>query len=294
MKIQKRLRIFSATRSAIMPRLVFVLLMVLALGLLSVQISSPSAMTGLRIATMNVLQPLFSLTSMITQTASDTVFGVLNFASLSSDNARLIAENQQLKIAEQNNMRLMDENTQLRKSLHVVEDLPSNFVTARVISDTSSEFVRSVIVNAGAEQGIKRGYSVLSDGHFVGRVTEVGTSSSRILLITDFASRIPVVVGDSSEQGILSGDNSDTLKLQYITQPQSINAGDMIITSGKGGGVPAGLPVARIDRWDGLVFRSIPNVDLPSLRYVQIVDYGLMPMLEQFDHKPDKFGQTKK
>jgi len=168
-----------------------------------------------------------------------------------------------------------------------VPDAPAKFVTVRVISDSGSGMVRSLIVNAGRTAGIKKGHVALVNGYFVGRVQEVSDQAARVVLITDYNSRIPVIAGDSALQGILNGDNSNVLKLLYISQPQMLAPGAAVLTSGKGGGLPPGLPVGRIQRWDGTQFRVVPMIELADLRFLQIVDYGLSDMLSEFD-APDK------
>lgn len=281
MKIQKRLRLFSATRVSYWPRVTFFALTLLCLIMLSVQMGAPNAYAGFRILFMDTINPVLSFTSSVTQGISETVTNLTDISSLRSENARLMEENRQLKAAEQTAEKLTDENAQLRRMLQVVPEKPAKFITARIISDTSNGLVRSLIINGGRNQNIKRGQAVLAEGNFIGRVQDVADDASRVILITDFASKIPVIAGPSSQQGILSGDNSDVIELLYIGQPQSVNPGDDVLTSGKGGGLPAGLPVGKVARWNGTEFSVIPNADLAGLRYVQVADFGLASMIEE-------------
>jgi rod shape-determining protein MreC len=203
-------------------------------------------------------------------------------ATLRAENERLHQENTTLKEWQQIAIKLQEENAALRKNFNVVNDLPPSFVTARVISDTSGGFVRTLVINSGTVDNVRKGQAVLFEGNFVGRVMEVSDHAARVLLITDFSSRIPVLVADSGEQGILTGNNSNVMRLLYLSQPQAVNPGDKVITSGKGGGLPAGLAIGIVEEWDGEVMRVKPFVDLTSLRYVQVVDYGLSTLLESF------------
>ncbi len=282
MKIQKRIRLFSASRVSYWPRVAFVALMFLSLGMLSIQMGAPGAYAGFRVMFMDTINPVFAAMSGVSQTIAETVSNVTDISTLRSRNEQLVAENTKLKLTEQEAQKLADENMHLRKSLHVTPDLPAKFTTARIISDTSSGLVRSFVINGGRNQNIKKGHAVLAEGNFIGRVQDVSDDASRVVLITDYASRIPSVAGLSSEQGVLTGDNSDVLRFVYAAQPQSINPGDAVLTSGKGGGVPPGLPIGKIDRWDGVQFRVVPNVDLAALRYVQVADYGLIQLLDEF------------
>ena len=116
---------------------------------------------------------------------------------------------------------------------------------------------------------------VLSDRGVVGRVDKVGNMYSKILLITDINSRIPVMVEKNRVRGILAGDNTSVPQMVFIPLDAELNVGDRIITSGVAGVFPSGLPIGTIAAIEKNKVSIRPYSNLNSLEYVRIVDYGL-------------------
>ena len=119
-------------------------------------------------------------------------------------------------------------------------------VTARVVADAGGPFVQTVMVNAGADQGVVNGMAAVNERGLVGRVIEVGRRSARILLLTDFNSRIPVMVEPSRDQAILAGDNSREPGLMFLPLNPRLSVGDRVVTSGRGGVLPPGLAIGVV------------------------------------------------
>lgn len=284
MKIQKRLRVFATSRVSYWPRIALVIFMTLAGFLLAAQLVNPTMYGGVRAMFLDLSRPVFAAWSAVNRGLVDTVDGVVNVATLRAQNTILLDENQRLQHQEHLAVKLADENRLLRAALQVVPEVPAKFTTARIIADSGSGMVRSVVVNAGKNAGVRKGHVALYNGYLLGRVQEVSDSAARIVLITDYNSRIPVTAGEAGLQGILSGDNSNVLKLSYISQPQMLPEGAMVLTSGKGGGLPPGLPVGRVMRWDGVQFRVSSLGDFSDALYVQLVDFGLQDPWREFDH----------
>lgn len=176
--------------------------------------------------------------------------------------------------------RLEAENKALRMQLRLAPDPQLNFVTGRVIGDTGTAFVRSVIVTAGARDGAAKGQAAMTADGLAGRVQEVGLTTSRVLLITDINSRIPVLVERTRDMAMLAGFNGDELQLLYLLPGAAPQPGDRIVTSGHGGILPAGLAVGVVSRIDeGIVFVQ-PLADLHRLEYLTLVDYALPGVLD--------------
>ena len=112
----------------------------------------------------------------------------------------------------------------------------------------------------------------MDNNGLIGRVAEVGYRSSRILLVTDLNSRIPVLVGESRERAILTGDNSD-----------------LVVTSGHGGAFPAGLPVGKVivtGEEGSAELRVQPFLAPDRLEFVRLMDFGLTGVLQDQDLGP--------
>lgn len=197
------------------------------------------------------------------------------------DNLRLERENERLLQWQQIALKLSADNRELRGLLKVVPETAVAYVTARVIANSGGGYVRTVMVNAGSDQGLARGQAAIAGGGLVGRLTEVGGRAARVLLIDDLNSRVPVVIERSHANAVLAGDNSERPRLLYANAADPIKIGDRIVTSGEGGVFPPGLPVGVVAALDGSGARVEPYVELSQLGSVLIVDYGLSGALPQ-------------
>jgi rod shape-determining protein MreC len=150
-----------------------------------------------------------------------------------------------------------------------------------VIADTSSSYVRSLIVLAGAGDGVVKGQAAITGAGLAGRVLEVGQRASRILLLTDISARIPVIVERTRDQAVLAGNNSENPELQFLPRDVDIKVGDRIVTSGVGGNFPAGLPVGEVVRaTDGRIYVQL-YAQLDRMEYLRLVNYSLPGILMQ-------------
>jgi rod shape-determining protein MreC len=120
-------------------------------------------------------------------------------------------------------------------------------------------------------------------------VVEVGRNSSRLLLLTDLNSRVPVIVEASRYRGVLAGDNSDQPKLIFLPTNAKVNVGDRIVTSGHGGVFPPGLAVGVVSSIGDGNIRIEPLVDFSRIEYVSILRYEL-PHLVDFESGEGKLG----
>ncbi|HXC27463.1 MAG TPA: rod shape-determining protein MreC [Stellaceae bacterium] len=197
------------------------------------------------------------------------------------ENTRLEAENEKLLHWQQAALNLDAENQQLRGLLKAVPKSAASYVTARVIANSGGAFVRMILINAGAEDRVGRGQAAITGEGLVGRLTEVGDRASRVLLITDLNSRIPVTVEGTHVPAVLAGDNSERPRLLYVPAGNTVKVGDRIVTSGEGGVFPPGLPIGVVSAVDGGGARVEPYVELSQLGYVMVVDYGLTNALPQ-------------
>lgn len=163
-----------------------------------------------------------------------------------------------------------------RDLLNLPEEPGVELISARVIADLNSPFVHTLVTNGGRNAGIEAGQAVLGLNGLIGRVISSGSNSSRILLVTDFNSHIPVVALSSNVQAILSGTNENKPKLQFLPRGASLKDGDLLVTSGRGGQMPLGLPVGVVNFTDGDLSVDLLD-DLNQLIFVRAVK---MPAVE--------------
>jgi rod shape-determining protein MreC len=156
-----------------------------------------------------------------------------------------------------------------------------SYVTARVIANSGGAFVRMILINAGTADHVARGQAAIAGEGLVGRLTEVGDRASRVLLITDLNSRVPVTIDGTHIAAVLAGDNSERPRLMYLPSADAVKVGDRVVTSGEGGVFPPGLPVGVVSAVDGTGPRVEPYVEMSQLGYVLVADYGLARALPQ-------------
>jgi rod shape-determining protein MreC len=203
------------------------------------------------------------------RSAFDRVGAVL---AVDEENARLREENRQLLAWQVEAARLAVQNRALQRMLKVpAVDHPATWLTARIVGDSGGSFVQALLLDGGTDQGVAVGMPATTPEGLVGRVVEVGRRSARVLLITDFNSRIPVVVESSGDHAILEGDNSLLPRLRFLPMNPGFAVGDRVLTSGRGGVLPAGLIIGRIEEaGDGKV-RVRSHVDWSRLDYLSLL-----------------------
>ena len=169
------------------------------------------------------------------------------------------------------------ENIRLKQMIddYIITD---NQIFAKVLIDKKSPFLKSIIINKGSRNNIKLGMAVLDGIHFIGKVVEVNYSTSRILLISDINSKIPVILEPSSTQAIMSGNGDKEGIIEYVNQSnlENKNINLIVFTSGMGGLFKSGIPIGKIikDKNSSNITSVVDFYkDLSQLKYVKILSY---------------------
>lgn len=267
-------------------RFAFLGLVILSFALMLLSKAESGGIERVRLAIVDAAAPVLLVLSQPVQAAGEAVDNVENFFHVYDENQRLREENSRLVQWVQEARRLGVENATLRAQLEYVPDKRSQFVTARVIADTGGAYFHSLLINAGARQFIRRGQAVIWQGGLIGRIVEVGEHSSRVLLMTDLNSRIPVVVESTGDRAIVRGDNSPRPQLVFLPENSPISPGDRIVTSGHGGVYPPGLAVGAVAEVTDTVVTVEPFVDWSRLNQAIILDYGVEGILPAPEQEP--------
>ena len=182
---------------------------------------------------------------------------------------QLKEENVELKSKISNSDYLILENTQLRKLIDEQVASPSNLVSARVMLDKQSPYLNSFIINIGTNKEIKNGMAALDGKNFIGRIVDVNFFSSRVLLISDLNSKIPVIIEPSGNHAILSGKGKNNPSLDYLPENHLVKNNDKVYTSGKEGIFSAGIPVGEVivkkDQINVLLFSNLSQVSFVNI-----------------------------
>jgi rod shape-determining protein MreC len=228
-----------------------------------------------RESVLDAAAPILALFARPIAYVQDVVGDVGDYFKVIEQNKALRAENAELR-------QWMDEALALRKTLAQYEKLKAfqappdaTPVNAFVIGDSNDAYNHAMLVNAGVGDGVRRDQAVVDDRGLVGRIVEAGRAASRILLLTDARSRVPVFVEDANLEGILVGraNSRPTISFTQGAAPTEFASGQRVLTSGAGGVVPRGLPVGVIVDVGG----GEPIVDLYAdyarARLVRIINY---------------------
>jgi rod shape-determining protein MreC len=273
----------AAAQRLALPMLVFVSAMLMILGKADILVIDKT-----RAAVADALSPVMQDIVAPLSAASAAVARVEDAVAVFRENATLREENARLLQWQETARRLAAENASLRDLTKLVPDQNATSLAARVIGDSGGAFLRNVLVDAGAQDGVARGEAAMTGEGLIGRVSEVGERTARILLLTDLNSHIPVMVERTSERALLDGDNSDRPLLSFLESKAQIVPGDRIVTSGAGGVFPPSLPVGIVSDADNGIIRVEPYADLSRLDFVRLVDYGLEGLLPQSAIPPPK------
>lgn len=228
-----------------------------------------------RMAVADAVTPVFAVVGTPLAVAHAALRELGELRSLRSDNARLRSENEELLRWQAAAVALDAENAMLRDALHWIPDPAASYVTVRVLADAGGIYARSVLLPIGRNHGVTKGQVALDGQGLVGRVTELGARSARVLLVTDLNSRIPVTLEGSRGRAILTGTNGPRPRLMHWLEDALPIEGERVVTSAEAGAFPAGLPVGVVRYNAG----NAPEVELAArldrLDAIRLFDYGL-------------------
>lgn len=228
-----------------------------------------------RMALADTLAPLYSLAAEPLARMRELADDARNLWALRSENERLRSENENLRRWHAVALALDAENTVLKANLRWIPDPAPSYATARVVADAGGVYARAVLLAVGPDNGITRGQVALDENGVVGRVTELGSRSARVLLITDLNSRIPVTLENSRARAIMVGTNGPRPRLMYWPEGVTPAEGERVVTSAEAGAFPAGLPVGTVRYSTSGVPKVEPSARLGRLEVVRLFNYGL-------------------
>jgi rod shape-determining protein MreC len=269
---------------ALVDRFAFGALVLLSIALLVVGRANVQLLEGIGTRIGDVLAPALGAMMQPIDSTRRVVEQVGELVALRAENARLREQNLRLLEWQSAARQLSLENAALRQLLSMpAEPERPTAVTGRVIADTGGPFVHTVLLDVGTEHGAARGMAAVNERGLVGRVIEAGRRSSRVLLLTDFNSRVPVMVEPSRDQAILAGNNTGHPALVFLPINPRLAVGDPVVTSGRGGVLPPGLEVGRVRSIDDAGVVVAPLVDFTRLEYLRLLEYANVVPPEQLE-----------
>jgi len=198
-----------------------------------------------------------------------TVTTIKNHINLYNDYRQLKEENLRLKNQAYDPNFLIFENKQLRQLLDDQITSSTNLVSSRVMLDKQSPYLNSFVINSGSNRKIKNGLAVLDGKNFIGRIVDVNFFSSRVLLVTDLNSKIPVIIEPSGYHAILSGTGKSEPILEFLPENHTVQFGNKVYTSGKEGIFSPGIPIGEVNMSTENILVSLFS-DLTQITFVNI------------------------
>jgi len=251
---------------------------VVAVSVLFIIASQFSIFDPLDSAVLVVAQPIESGLRDATQPLADLVNNVTDAGRLSDENQtlrqeieRLTASNAQLQASE-------TELNELRQLLNIRTAKPNDsFVEANVFAQDASNSKDLIAIDAGSSDGLKEGMVVLTrQGSLIGTITNVLNNSAWVTLITDPSSAVSALAQESRTQGVIAGSVNGDLTMEFVSETADVKEGDLVLTSGIGGGYPPDELIGQVvgvDKAAQELFQSVhikPLADLSRLEGVLV------------------------
>lgn len=197
--------------------------------------------------------------------------GFQSYARIYEQNQELRRELQQMKAWREAALQLEQENAKLLDLNRVRLDPALTYVTGVVLADSGSPFRQSVLLNVGARDGIRDGWATTDGLGLVGRISGVGNNTSRVILLNDSNSRVPVTIQPSGQRAMLAGDNTPLPPIDFLEDPELVRPGDRVVSSGDGSLFPAGLLVGQLVQGQDGRLRVRLAADYERLEFLRVL-----------------------
>ena len=251
-----------------------ILIALMALVLVGVflfwRIDSPRA-ERMRIAIIDRVVPSLDWAFVPVAQVGQMIGGFQSYARIYQQNQELRRELQKMQAWKEAAVQLEQENSKLLALNKVRIDPALTSVTGMVLVDSGSAFRQSVLLNVGTDDGIVEGWATMDGLGLVGRISGVGKRTSRVVLLTDPSSRIPVTIQPSGERALLTGDNTPLPFLDFIETPDNVRPGDRVVTSGDGGVFPPGLLAGQVVQSSDGRLRLRMAADYGRLEFLRVL-----------------------
>jgi rod shape-determining protein MreC len=280
--------------------LVFIVLLLLfALVLMSLRAKQREGVEFFDALLMEICSPFQKAATLVIKTVKGTFTQYVYLINLEKENRAL-----KQKIAElQEESHRMKEtkltNERLRQLLEFREKNSPSMIGAEVIGQDPSSWFKSVIIDKGERDGVKKGMAVISTAGVIGQVLKTAPHFATVLLLTDYNSAIDSIVQRTRAKAIVEGKGENRCQLKYLRRAEEVAVGDVVVTSGLSGNFPKGLRVGEIKKVDKKghgVFQYaelVPSVDMTQLEEVFVIMEPL-PSYPPQEEKVKKGKKTKK
>ena len=280
--------------------LIFIILLLLfALVLMSLRAKQRKGVEFFDALLMEICSPFQKAATFVIKTVQGTFQQYVFLVNLEKENRML---KQKIAELQEENHRMKEmklANERLRQLLQFREKNSPSMIGAEVIGQDPSSWFKSVTIDKGERDGVKKGMAVISPAGVIGQILKTAPHYATVLLITDYNSAIDSIVQRTRAKAIVEGKGENRCQLKYLLRAEEVAVGDVVVTSGLGGNFPKGLMVGEIKKVDKKghgVFQYaelVPSVDLTQLEEVFVIMEPLPPAPPQ-EEKGKKGKKTKK
>ena len=257
--------------STALGRLMLGALVVMLLGLFLLwRIDSPRV-ERLRMEITDRVIPNFAAITAPMTSAVNILRSARSYTRIYQQNQELRRELQQMKAWKEAALQREQENARLLDLNNVRLDPKFTKITGVVLADSGSPFRQTVVLNVGRRDGIVDGWAAIDGIGLVGRIAGVGERTSRVILLTDTASRIAVSIESNGQRAMIVGDNTSRPPLEFLEAPETVRPGDRVVTSGDGGVFPSGLLVGQVTQNLSGRLRVRLAADMQRLEFLRVV-----------------------
>lgn len=271
-----RIRDFFLSRRYTLP-IFIILFLLLALILMSLRAKQRKGVDFFDALVMEICSPFQKGATFVIKTVQGTFQQYVFLINLEEENRRL---KQKIAHLEEQNHQMKEmklANERLRELLQFREKNSPSMIGAEVIARDPSSWFKSVTIDKGERDGVKKGMAVISPAGVIGQILKTASHYAVVLLLTDYNSAIDSIVQRTRAKAIVEGKGENRCQLKYLLRADEVAAGDIVVTAGSGGNFPKGLMIGEIKRVDKQghgVFQYaelVPSVDLTKLEEVFVI-----------------------
>ncbi len=270
----------AAPVKSVTQRFAYLLLILSAIGVLVIGRVDVASMEQVRTQIVDAVAPILDVIGRPVESFNVGVDRIHEIYTVFDANQKLRQERDRLLHWQALARKLETENRALKGLLNFNTGPEPRFIAARVVADTGGAFAHSLILNAGERAGVRKGQAAVTGDGLIGRISGVGSRSSRLLLITDLNSRIPIVIESTRIRAVLAGTNAGRPRMIHLPTGAMVAIGDRVVTSGHGGVFPNGLPVGVVTSVNDGIIEIQPYVNRERIEYVRVLDYGLRGIVQ--------------
>ncbi len=253
-------------------------LFIIALLLIMVHKVDLGIISGISKSIFYITAPVIKVVTLPAEGLSYSYKKLSEIINVYEENKRLKKENEELFLLKDKIRAVQAENLSLKSLLHHIDIPNTKSYTAKIIAENGNAFSNSFIIYLGDNaDNIKTGYAVVDKHGLIGRIDLISGKYARVTLITDINSKIPVISQKTRERGILVGNNTKELTLIFTPLLANLHKGDLLVTSGVGGGLPADIPIARITKVDVDKITATPLFNPTNIEIIKIIAYDITP-----------------